>query len=457
MHKAVRTRLAQISLSAALIFSIIMALTFAGTAFAAAPPYGAIIDDVWVYEGLDAIASYSFSPVPKYREDSVAGPEFVLAAGTKFEYYYANDVEIRKLLNWDNPGLMSLEGSPVFENYGDGSYTFNEPGYYAILFANEGVLPVEVAGSTASPTAPPSGGIKVTLDGKLLAFDVPPQIVNGRTLVPLRVIFEALGASVDWNSNTRTVTAVRDNTTVILKINSNILSKNGVPVSLDVPAQLIGGRTMVPARAIAEAFGDKVEWIGSAQTVKITTGASANTPATGGNTSYADAYAGILTYYCDFSLSKNRDRAIDSLIHNLTQNFEINGDKKRYELESSAFEAFDASKLGYAFYDINNDGITELLIITDESYDYSDFIYAIYTLRNGSPYLVGAYWSRNRCGLGKNGTVYCQGSNGASDSFIAAYRLDSESGELQMIKQISMSEVPENPIKDAGLVFKPLS
>ena len=133
--------------------------------------------------------------------------------------------------------------------------------------------PVNVIGAAEGS----SDEIKVVLDGKNLSFDVPPQIINGRTLVPLRVIFEALGASVQWSELTQTVTAVRGNTTVSLQIGSSELIKNGASVTLDVPAQLIDSRTMVPARAVAEAFGAGVRWSDSTQTVTITTGGSSET------------------------------------------------------------------------------------------------------------------------------------------------------------------------------------
>jgi len=112
---------------------------------------------------------------------------------------------------------------------------------------------------------------RVRLNGETLNFDTPPIIENGRTLVPLRTIFEALGADVEWEDNTQTVTAVKDETTVSMQIGSNELVKNGESITLDVPAQLVNGRTLVPARVIAESFGAKVEWDEEKQTVIIQT------------------------------------------------------------------------------------------------------------------------------------------------------------------------------------------
>jgi hypothetical protein len=109
---------------------------------------------------------------------------------------------------------------------------------------------------------------KVILDGSLLVFDVPPTIEDGRTLVPLRTIFEALGATVAWDNDTQTVTALKADTEVKLVIGGQAY-KNGSPVSLDVPARIISGRTLVPLRFASEAMGCVVEWDNDTQTIYI--------------------------------------------------------------------------------------------------------------------------------------------------------------------------------------------
>jgi hypothetical protein len=118
-----------------------------------------------------------------------------------------------------------------------------------------------------STTAIAQPTIKVTLNGTELQFDQPPMVLEGRTLVPLRAIFEALGSTVVWNGDTQTVIAQKDDITISLTIGSNILVKNGENIKLDVPAQLVNGRTLVPARAVAESFGAKVDWDEKTQTV----------------------------------------------------------------------------------------------------------------------------------------------------------------------------------------------
>jgi len=114
------------------------------------------------------------------------------------------------------------------------------------------------------------GGINVVINGKAFEFDPPPMLENHRTLVPLRALFEALGANVLWEQSTQTVTANIGYTLVTIEIGSNIMLKNGDSIKLDVPAKLVGDRTYIPLRAVAESFGADVDWDGATQTVYIT-------------------------------------------------------------------------------------------------------------------------------------------------------------------------------------------
>ncbi|MGI5845191.1 MAG: stalk domain-containing protein [Candidatus Xenobium sp.] len=118
-------------------------------------------------------------------------------------------------------------------------------------------------------TTPASAqNISVFVDGKRL--DQKPVSISGSTLVPLRGIFEALGAEVKWDGPTRTVRANRGSTNIELTLDSPLALVNGEIKRLDVPARSIGGLTMVPLRFIGEALGAKVEWQGATRTVLIT-------------------------------------------------------------------------------------------------------------------------------------------------------------------------------------------
>lgn len=103
-------------------------------------------------------------------------------------------------------------------------------------------------------------GIIVMVDGNKVIFDVQPQIIDGRTMVPVRGIFEALNAIVDWDGSTQTVIAKKDNTIIRITINQKSFTKNNESKKLDVPAQIINGRTLVPVRAIGESFDCTVLW-----------------------------------------------------------------------------------------------------------------------------------------------------------------------------------------------------
>lgn len=117
--------------------------------------------------------------------------------------------------------------------------------------------------------------IKVLLDGERIEFDVQPIIENDCTLVPIRAIAEKLGAEVVWISPN--VFMIKEKEIVMLSIGSKnmaIGSKNMAidvfaAVSLDTPPIIVNNRTLVPLRAISEAFGSDVQWDGETCTVSI--------------------------------------------------------------------------------------------------------------------------------------------------------------------------------------------
>jgi len=110
--------------------------------------------------------------------------------------------------------------------------------------------------------------IIINLDGKELTFDVQPIIDKGYTLVPQRTIFEGLHASLKWDEKTQTVTANKGAFTVNLVIGGNAYI-NGVSTPLDVPARIVDGRTLIPLRFVSEAMNCKVDWVAAAHTIII--------------------------------------------------------------------------------------------------------------------------------------------------------------------------------------------
>ena len=89
-------------------------------------------------------------------------------------------------------------------------------------------------------------------------------------MVPMRVIFEALGAEVSWDEETQMVQGTKDGIVVQLQIGSTLMFKNGNEILLDVPPQIMDDRTLVPVRAVAEDFDANVQWDANSNTVIIT-------------------------------------------------------------------------------------------------------------------------------------------------------------------------------------------
>ncbi len=113
--------------------------------------------------------------------------------------------------------------------------------------------------------------IKLNIDGNTVESDVAPQIIEGRTMVPVRVIFEGIGAKVSWDNETKTITGEKNDVNVVMKVDSNIASVMGKNITMDCGPVIIEGRTLAPARYVAEAFGCDVSWDGESRTVNITT------------------------------------------------------------------------------------------------------------------------------------------------------------------------------------------
>lgn len=116
------------------------------------------------------------------------------------------------------------------------------------------------------------GEITVFVDGRQVNFpDAKPYIKNGRTLVPVRFVSEEMGAKVTWDNRNREVLIEKNGKKILLKIASKNVYVNGVKKVIDVPAELKNGRTMVPLRFINEAFGANVYWDDEEKKVIITT------------------------------------------------------------------------------------------------------------------------------------------------------------------------------------------
>lgn len=117
-----------------------------------------------------------------------------------------------------------------------------------------------------------SSDITVYVESERLHLEDPPIIKDGRTLAPMRHFFAALGATVTWDSNTITAIGKRGTTEVKITIGSARPTINGQAAVIDVPAQIVNGRTYIPLRFVGEALGDNVVWSGATRTITVTRG-----------------------------------------------------------------------------------------------------------------------------------------------------------------------------------------
>lgn len=114
------------------------------------------------------------------------------------------------------------------------------------------------------------GDKKAVVFGKSVKNDVPPIIVNNRTMLPARFVAEKLGAKVEWDEVAQEVKITKDETEIVLTIGSDKALVNGEEVTVDSPVFIENERTYTPVRFIAENLGARVEWDGDNQKVTIT-------------------------------------------------------------------------------------------------------------------------------------------------------------------------------------------
>ena len=139
---------------------------------------------------------------------------------------------------------------------------------FATLLA--GALVIPVLFQTPAQAAPKKQiPITININGEKLSTDVDPIMIKGRVMLPLRAIFEQLGASVSWEPKQRKITAYKDGVQMILYLDSKVATINNKRVNLDVAPLGYKARTMVPVRFVSEALGQSVSWQTSNRTVTI--------------------------------------------------------------------------------------------------------------------------------------------------------------------------------------------
>ncbi len=127
------------------------------------------------------------------------------------------------------------------------------------------------AALTAASSAAYADGVTVFVNNSRVVFNVNPVIEKDRTLAEFDALFQALGAEVQWDSETNTAVAydIATDTAVTIQANNEIMFKNEEAVMLDSAAIIIDGKMMIPLRAAAESMGAEVSWDEATQTVSV--------------------------------------------------------------------------------------------------------------------------------------------------------------------------------------------
>lgn len=150
---------------------------------------------------------------------------------------------------------------------GGGKGSGEQKAYLKLDWANAKTLDKKETKVEKSEASKENSEIKILVAGKEIKPETPAYIENGRTMVPLRFISEALGEKIDWKADTKTV-IVGDNKASLV-IGEKEINANGKKIAIDSPAVIKDSRTFVPLRAISEILGAKVDWESSTRTVKI--------------------------------------------------------------------------------------------------------------------------------------------------------------------------------------------
>ena len=223
--------------------------------FSSVEPLIKLGDDVKVTGGkLTTELSVDSYTSPYALEDYYAGYGFS-NDGKKISYY------------WQNPTGNFASVITLFASDKKLEQKLWEPTFTPRAVVVSDNTPKEV---TNNQTVSAQNGIKIMLNGSSLAFTESPYVANGSTMVPMRVIFEALKAEVNYDAATQKITATKGDTVVELVIGQKSAKKNGQTINLDVAAITRNGNTMVPLRFVAEALNAQVDWDNASQTVSIT-------------------------------------------------------------------------------------------------------------------------------------------------------------------------------------------
>lgn len=198
-----------------------------------------------------------------------------------------------------------------------------------------------------------AGEIRLVVDGSTVQTDAAPVIVNGRTLVPVRSLFEKLNASVNWIAATAQVVVESGNNKITLTVNSNKAYVNNKTVTLEAAPTIMNDRTYVPVRFISENLGYNVDWNESTRTVYVNSPGSGETVET----------KNVIT---DISVSKNSENTVVTIRADKFEKpvFSVASAPKRYIFDFSGA----VLKNGDSKIRVSNKDITEVRYADHDNY-----------------------------------------------------------------------------------------
>ncbi|WP_160647698.1 stalk domain-containing protein [Chengkuizengella marina] len=165
--------------------------------------------------------------------------------------------KVTNMYNQDKPEIMCADGTLYIIGGKKGEYDEKENSY-------------TVHGSKRVLKYDPSSGFSININGEIQDYDNPPLLIKGTTMVPMRNIFESLGAEVTWDQSTKTITATNRDTTITLEINAREAIVNNSKIHLQQPAQIFSGNTLIPLRFVSESLGADVRYDHETKIVDIT-------------------------------------------------------------------------------------------------------------------------------------------------------------------------------------------
>ncbi|MGB9695262.1 MAG: stalk domain-containing protein, partial [Caldisericaceae bacterium] len=203
-------------------------------------------------------------------------PKLTVSEPSAFQEIHTQFVTVKGQTEKD--ATVKINGTPIALN---ADYSFS----YSLTLTTQGLNAIEVtatdlAGNVATVSIPVKfipktkiiiqvGNTNGIVNDKTVKLEAAPKITNGRTLVPIRFVAEAFGATVKWNPVFKLVTINLSDKEIILQIGTNYASVNGVKYSLDAAPSISSGVTFVPIRFISDSLNASVDWDAGTKTVTI--------------------------------------------------------------------------------------------------------------------------------------------------------------------------------------------